>query len=264
MKRNNYFIEGLQGAGKSTFVKKLSDCLNDYEVFHEGDFSPVELAWCAYVTEKQYKNILSDYPSLNKEMKEKTVTEEEYKIICYTQILTDIPNFHKNLEKYEIYNGNLDKKSFEHIILKRFGKWEGEGQIFECSIFQNIIENLILYLRMADSEILDFYKKLKNLLSDKSYKIIYLDMDDISGGIDIIRRERCDEKGNEVWFPLMMKYLEESPYGKKYNLTGLEGLLRHLEKRKALEHCIIDEIFQENTVIVKAKNYRMKNILELL
>ena len=86
----------------------------------------------------------------------------------------------------------MDKESFENIILKRFGKWEGEGQIFECSVFQNIIENLILYLMMTDSEILDFYKKLKNLLSDKSYKIIYLDMDDISGGIDIIRKERCD------------------------------------------------------------------------
>ena len=117
---------------------------------------------------------------------------------------------------------------------------------------------------MTDSEILDFYKKLKNFLSDKSYKIIYLDMDDISGGIDIIRKERCDNNGNELWFPMMIRYVEESAYGKKYNLTGLEGLLRHLEKRKALEHRIIDEVFQKDTVIVKAKNYIMDDILELL
>ena len=40
----NYFIEGLQGAGKSTFVQKLSEALKDYKVFWEGDYSPVELA----------------------------------------------------------------------------------------------------------------------------------------------------------------------------------------------------------------------------
>ncbi len=264
VKRNNYFIEGLQGAGKSTFVKKLSDCLNDYDVFREGDFSPVELAWCAYVTEKQYSVLLSKYPSLEKELKEKTVTEKEYKIICYTQILTDIPNFHKTLEKYEIYNGNLDKESFENIIFRRFRNWKGEGQIFECSIFQNIIENQMLYLMMTEHEILDFYKELKNILSDKLYKIIYLDMDDISNGINIIRKERCDNNGNEIWFPLMIQYMEESAYGKKYHLRGLEGLLWHMERRKALEHRIIDEVFRKNTVILKAKNYRMEDILKLL
>lgn len=33
---NNFFIEGLQGAGKSTFVQKLSAELTDYKVFCEG------------------------------------------------------------------------------------------------------------------------------------------------------------------------------------------------------------------------------------
>lgn len=75
MNKTNYFIEGLQGAGKSIFVQKLSEVLDDYKVFREGDYSPIELAWCAYVTEEQY-----------------------------TQILTDRPGFHRELERYEIYN----------------------------------------------------------------------------------------------------------------------------------------------------------------
>lgn len=36
-------------------MQRLSDYFKDYKVFREGDFSPVELAWCAYVTEEQYK-----------------------------------------------------------------------------------------------------------------------------------------------------------------------------------------------------------------
>lgn len=260
MKKTNYFVEGLQGAGKTTFVQQLSDKLKDYRVFREGDYSPVELAWCAYVTEEQYYNVLADYPTLNSEIKEKTVSEGNHKIICYTQILTDIPNFHRNLEKFEIYNGNLDKESFESVIFERFGKWHGQGQIFECSIFQNIIENQMLYLMMTDEEILNFYKRLKCVLADKPYRLVYLDVDDISGTIDIIRKERSDDKGNELWFPLMIRYLEESPYGKEQKLTGLEGLLMHLERRRTLERRIIDEVFKEDAIVVKSKNYTLNDI----
>lgn len=264
MKRSNYFVEGLQGAGKSTFVQMLSNKLTNYKVFREGDYSPVELAWCAYVTEEEYRYVLSRYPSLNAEIKEKTVTEGERRIVCYTQILTDTPGFHKDLERFEIYNGNLERESFEKVILERFAKWDGEGQIFECSIFQNIIENQLLYLRMTDAEILDFYQRLKEVLSDKPYKIIYLDVADIRDAIEVIRKERSDEEGNELWFPLMIKYLEESPRGKEHGLTGLEGLLVHLEKRKALERRIIDDVFKDNTIVVQAKNYALEDIVAQL
>lgn len=258
--KTNYFIEGLQGAGKSTLLQRLSEKYQDYEVFREGDYSPVELAWCAYVTEEQYAGVLSRYESLKNEIVKKTVDEGEHRVICYTQILTDVQGFHKDLEQYEIYNGNLNRETFEHIVLSRFQKWNETGQIFECSIFQNIIENQLLYLMMTDDEILDFYKRLKTVLSGKPFQIIYLDVDDIREGIEIIRRERSDDKGNELWFPLMMKYLEESPYGKKNSLCDMDGLVAHLERRKALEHRIMNEVFREESVILKAKNYNLDEI----
>jgi len=263
MKRS-YFVEGLQGAGKSTFVQRLSDRLLDYKVFREGDYSPVELAWCAYVTEKQYDEVITKYPSLSADIKAKTVVEGNRKIICYTQILTDVPGFYDDLEKFEIYNGNLDKKSFENLILQRFGNWNGEGQIFECSFFQNIIENQMLYLMMSDDEILDFYVRLKRVLGDKPYRIIYLDVEDILSTINIIRKERTDDKGNELWFPIMIHYIEESPYGKLHGLTGSMGLIQHLEKRRKLERRIIKEVFGGNSVIIKAKNYDLRDAIDLI
>lgn len=260
MKRTNYFIEGLQGAGKSAFVQRLSEYLPDYKVFHEGDYLPVELAWCAYVTEEQYQEILREYPSISEEIRAKTVTEGEKEVICYTQILTGIPDFHKNLEKFEIYNGNWRREDFEKVIFERFRKWDGEGQIFECSVFQNIIENQMLNLMMSDEEIMDFYRRLRRITDDKSFKIIYLDVENILSAIDVIRKERSDDVGNELWFPLMLRHLEESPYGKQYALTGLEGLVTHLEQRRNLERRIIKEIFQERAIVLKAKEYVWEEI----
>ena len=224
----------------------------------------MELAWCTYTTEAQYQNVLARYPSLAEEIRAKTVTEGQHKIICYTQILTDVPDFHRNLEKLEIYNGNLDRESFEAVVLERFGRWNGEGQIFECSIFQNIIENQILYLGMKNEEILDFYRRLEKILHGRPYRILYLDVEDIAGAIGVIRKERSDDAGNELWFPMMLRYLEESPHGKACGLSGLAGLVAHLEHRRNLERRIIDEIFREQTVMLRAKAYRFDEVAALL
>lgn len=75
-----------------------------------------------------------------------------------------------------------------------------------------------------------------------------------------IRKERSDDKGNELWFPLMIRYVEESPYGKEHGLKGLKGLLTHLERRKALEYRIINEVFKDRAIVVKAKNYELSDL----
>lgn len=49
----NYFVEGLQGSGKSTLAGRLSELHPEYTAIREGDYSPVELAWCACLNEKQ-------------------------------------------------------------------------------------------------------------------------------------------------------------------------------------------------------------------
>lgn len=249
----NYFVEGIQGAGKSTMVRKLAEEYLNYTVFREGDYSPVELAWCSYVNEEEYTSILDKYSMIANEIKEKTVQEEDRKIVCYTQILTDVPGFHKYMEQYEIYNGNRSRDSFEQIVLERFRKWKGENQIFECSIFQNIIENQILFLEMTDDEIMKFYHNVRLMLARKQYEIVYLDVDDIRATEEIIRKERSDDLGNELWYSLMINYLEESPYGKHHNFQGMDGLVKHLEHRRNLEKRILTEVFPDHFKIKKRK-----------
>ncbi|MBP5332052.1 MAG: hypothetical protein J6Y89_09400, partial [Lachnospiraceae bacterium] len=216
----NYFVEGLQGSGKSTLVRRLAEKKAGYTVVREGDHSPVELAWCAYVDEDRYREILEKYSSISELIKEKTFAEGNKRIICYTQILTDVPGFHKDLEQYEINNGRVSFDEFKNIVLGRYKRWNRDKMIFECSLFQNTVEDMILFRCVSDDEIMELYRLVREALAGKEYRIAYLKAEDLRANLNVIRKERSDDKGNEMWFPLMMGYFNDSPYAKKNGVQG--------------------------------------------
>ena len=268
----NYFVEGLQGSGKSTLVQKLSERCPDCTAIREGDYSPVELAWCAYVDEEKYREILDKYNDIRELIESKTFSDSDdgnKRIICYTQIISDIPGFHKDIEQYEIYNNRVTYEDFKSIILKRYNNWSKgktvkNNMIFECSLFQNIVEDMILFRCATDEEILEFYKSVRKALEGKDYHIFYLKAENVRGNLDVIRKERSDDNGNELWFPLMMRYFEECPYSKEKGLSGEEDLIKHFIHRQELELRIIKEIFSDRCTIVASKNYTDEDILEFL
>ena len=250
-----YFVEGLQGSGKSTLVSRLSKQYPDLLPVREGDYSPVELAWCAYVTQEQYREILDRYDGIRQEIMQKSHAEGDRVVICYTQILTDIPGFHRDLEQYEIYNNREEYGAWKAIILNRFRRWEGDGMIFECSLFQNIVTDMTLFRNASDREVMEFYREIQKALSGREFRILYLKTSDIPASIGVIRKERSDEQGNELWFPMMMDFFNASPFAIAHGVKGEEGLYAHLSHRQELELRICREIFPEKTTILPSKAY---------
>ena len=59
----------------------------------------------------------------------------------------------------------------------------------------------------------------------------------------------------------MVGFLEASPHGVRHGLKGFEGLVKHLEHRKALEKRILSEVFPEQAVILKSKHYDLNAAL---
>ncbi|MCR5619368.1 MAG: hypothetical protein K6F65_04650, partial [Lachnospiraceae bacterium] len=203
-----------------------------------------------------YRAILDKYAEIKKDIIAKSYEEDGHMIICYTQIITDIPGFHKDLEQYEIYNARVSQESFKNLILSRFSNWNTDGNIFECSLFQNIVEDMILFQNASDAEIITFYREIKKVLDGRDYQIFYLMSEDIRSNIDVIRKERTDEQGREMWFPLMLRYFNDSPYAKQKGLVGEEDMLKHFSHRQELELAICREIFPDKYTILKSKGYK--------
>jgi len=263
MKRN-IFIEGLQGSGKTTLLRTLSKLYPEYKVYYEGDISPVELAWCSYMKKEELDKILAEYAYVKEEILKYTKTEGDYVITAYTRVLAEKREFYERMEAFEIYNGRVPFERFHEVIMERYRRFtrglEGSGNLFECSFFQNSIESMMLYYQMSEEEMIDFYREAFEILKVAGFQMFYLDSDNIRENILQIKKERTDDKGKELWYPLMLAYLMESPYGKAHGYSGLEDMLAHFERRHALEKRIIKEVLGDSCRVLKAKAYREKEL----
>ena len=119
----------------------------------------------------------------------------------------------------------------------------------------------MLFYCMTDDDIVEFYRGAFELVKDKDFVMIYLDTKDLAGGLECIKRERTDERGNEIWYELMMRFVAESPLGKEQGYKDFSDLVEHLERRRALELRVIEEIIGEQCLVVASKEYDVERVL---
>lgn len=260
----NVFIEGIQGMGKTTLLNSMITAVPDFQVCREGDYSPVDLAWCTWMSKDEYERILKNYKPLQNEIIKNTVCEQDHFVVSYTKIITDIPDFHKELEKYEIYNGRKSLQDLKEIVFSRYRNFSKTGYLFECSFFQNMMEDLILYHQLNDDEIVEFYHELYGNIHKEQFLLLYLYSDKLEENITYIKKERCDDMGNELWYQMMLEYLIHSPYGRKHGYSVFEDMIAHLRHRQQLEMRIIREIIGDRAIILSAKDWNIDEITALI
>ena len=253
----NIYVEGIQGMGKSTLVNRISYQIPEFCVCREGDYSPVDLAWCTWMSKEEYETILENYAEIKDEIVKYTMEENGHFVIAYTKILTDILGFHKDLEQYEIYNGRKEFAEWKEIVFTRFKNFKGTGYLFECAFFQNIMEDLILFHGLNDEEIVDFYRELFDLVDKENFRLFYLYSENVEEILQVVKKERSDNEGNEMWYPLMMNYLKDSPYGKAHGYEGFEDMAAHFRHRQMVEIRVIKEVLGVCAVVLPAKEWEM-------
>lgn len=258
----NIFIEGIQGSGKSTLLRLLGEKLPDYHVYWEGDYSPVELAWCTYMDRAAYEAAIAKFPKLAEEIRKGTHREEDKYIVTYTRIMAEDRSFYEHMEQYEIYNARRSFEEFKQILLHRYHNFSGTGNVFECSFFQNTMEELLLYYDLSEQEILAFFAELFAELRDKDFVMLYLYSDTIADNIRQIKKERSDENGVEMWYPLMLGYLNDTPYGKKHPFADVEDMAAHFIRRANMECKVIAHVLKDHAILVPAKHYELDALIK--
>lgn len=260
----NVFAEGIQGMGKSTLVNRIYSAVPEFQICREGDYSPVDLAWCTWMSKAEYGVVLNRYQPIRDEIVKNTVQEREHFIISYTKIITDMPGFHKDLENYEIYNGRKSFQELKKIIFDRYRNFSGSGYLFECAFFQNIIEDLILFHQLEDEQIVAFYRELYSLVDREQFCLLYLYSDQLEETIETIKKERSDNRGNELWYQLMIEYLKHSPYGAAHSYSDFADMVNHFRHRQQLELRIIREVIGDRAVILPAKKWELDEVLAVI
>ena len=109
-----------------------------------------------------------------------------------------------------------------------------------------------------------FYKKLFGKIKQEDFLLFYLYSDKVEECIKVIKEERCDDQGNEMWFSLMSEYLNDSPLGIRQGYKSFEDMIGHFRHRQMLELRIIKEIVGERGVVLPAKEWKMGEVLAFL
>ena len=67
-----------------------------------------------------------------------------------------------------------------------------------------------------------------------------------------------------MWYPLMLNYLIEAPYGKVNGYSGFDDMVSHFEHRQRVEMRIIKEVIKEHAIILPSKRWNVEDLIEVL
>ncbi len=117
-----------------------------------------------------------------------------------------------------------------------------------------MIEEFMLYHLLSDEEILSFYEKLFWGMNREDFLLLYLCSDRTKECIEVIRKERCDNQGNELWYPLMREYFVNSPYGAEHGCKRWRKFCRYCNSSCTPKYYAVVELFSKVLYNGFAKN----------
>jgi len=125
---------------------------------------------------------------------------------------------------------------------------DNKTYIFECCFIQNPITVAMVKYGEKKEKAIDYVMKLAKIIEGLNPILFYVDQDDLEFSFKKVMKERPGE-----WSSGFIDYYTNQGYGKERGYEGLEGTLKVLEARRAIESEIVD--------LLKIKKVKINNSL---
>jgi hypothetical protein len=261
-------FEGIPGSGKTTLAKRVRAYLDargvKTRIVHEGDIHPIDLAWCSYMDEEDFKELIEKYKDLQEEIRNHTEKKGDKYITAYTKVRIkdrkDI-GFYQDFSNHEIYKfDNLeDFKNIHLDLYAHFNKHckKEDAYIFECVLLQNHLNELILRYGKKEAYIREYIQELLDQLKDINLQIIHLQQKEVDQQLAKIIEERTPETMNipKKWVDLVVDYLDRQPFAKELGYEGEQGVYEYYKDRQELEKKLIKKLDANIASFTVDENY---------
>ena len=248
-------VEGIPGSGKTTVARKIAKSLRargkNVQLYVEGDLHPADMAWCACLTQEEYKEVCQQYPEYKKAFEENKSQWHEYVILAYTKIVGLSEQLFHYFEQKEIYDGRSSNELFCEIHKSRWQRFGEEAtgiKIFECALLQNSINEWILFRGGTEGSITAYVKELIQAMKKLDPIIIYLSPNP-KESIKRAAKERVDDQGHHIWEEGITQYIASSPYGRSKGLVGTLGMYQYFEQRREMEISILEKLSVKKYIV---------------
>lgn len=276
MENKLIFVEGIPGAGKTTTARKINEKLisegKDVILYEEGMSHPADMAWNAYLKEKEYDNFLLKCFEMW-ETSEKIISKEDlinrievqvrkednHVILAYTRI--DFPedcywSLIDEVASKEICDGRRSLREFKEIHLKRWERFAKKAllddtiYIFECAFLQNHIFELLGVYEKSDKEIYIYLSNLLDTVKCFNPCIVYIEPTDVEKLIIKAADERkAVDNSRKDWIDEVANWVSNMNYGKSHNLKGKEGVVSFYKERLRIDRVMIRKLGIPVTII---------------